>query len=116
MFGAIPSTWTPPTPVSDVLKRRSEAVADSQPETASRVNDRRLRSMAMLDVAPPDEQLVLASGRGRLALVVTVAASGMASLDATVVNVALPSTGDDLHAGSARCSGCSRGTCWRWPR
>ena len=53
----------------------------------------------MLDVAPPGEQLVLASGRGRLALVATVAASGMASLDATVVNVALPLMGDDFDAG-----------------
>ena len=53
----------------------------------------------MLDVAPPDEQLVLGSGRGRLAVVATVAASGMASLDATVVNVALPHIGDDLDAG-----------------
>src|SRR5690606_36242985 len=36
--------------------------------------------------------------RGRVALVATVAASGMASLDATVVNVALPHIGDDLDA------------------
>ena len=60
---------------------------------------RSVRSVAMLDVAPPDEQLVLASGRGRLALAATVAASGMASLDATVVNVALPHIGEDLDAG-----------------
>ena len=33
--------------------------------------------------------LALRSATGRLALVATVAASGMASLDATVVNVAL---------------------------
>ena len=42
---------------------------------------------------------MLGSGRGRLAVVATVAASGMASLDATVVNVALPHIGDDLDAG-----------------
>jgi EmrB/QacA subfamily drug resistance transporter len=53
----------------------------------------------MLDVAPSGEQLVLSSSRGRLALAATVAASGMASLDATVVNVALPHIGDDLDAG-----------------
>src|SRR5438067_4985587 len=46
-----------------------------------------------------DEALVLQSLRGRVALVATVAASGMASLDATVVNVALPHIGKDFHAG-----------------
>lgn len=45
----------------------------------------------------PDE-LSFTSARGRVALVATVAASGMASLDATVVNVALPHIGDDLDA------------------
>jgi len=43
------------------------------------------------------EGLALRSGRGRTALVATVAASAMASLDATVVNVALPHIGRDLH-------------------
>ena len=43
--------------------------------------------------------LVLRSTQGRLALVATVAASAMASLDATVVNVAVPHIGDDLDAG-----------------
>lgn len=45
------------------------------------------------------DELSLTSTRGRLALVATVAASGMASLDATVVNVALPHIGDDFDAG-----------------
>ncbi|HET7488441.1 MAG TPA: MFS transporter [Acidimicrobiales bacterium] len=43
--------------------------------------------------------LVLRSAPGRIALAATVGASSMASLDATVVNVALPHIGDDLHAG-----------------
>ncbi len=42
--------------------------------------------------------LALHSTRGRVALVATVAASAMASLDATVVNVALPHIGRDFHA------------------
>ena len=42
--------------------------------------------------------LALHSAAGRLALTATVAASGMASLDATVVNVALPRIGEDLDA------------------
>lgn len=42
--------------------------------------------------------LVLHSVRGRVALVATVAASAMASLDATVVNVALPHIGKEFHA------------------
>src|SRR5579864_9037915 len=45
-----------------------------------------------------DEGLALKSATGRIALVATVAASSMASLDATVVNVALPHIGKDLHA------------------
>ena len=44
-------------------------------------------------------ELALRSGAGRLALVATVAASGMAMLDATVVNVALPHIGDDFDVG-----------------
>jgi EmrB/QacA subfamily drug resistance transporter len=48
--------------------------------------------------AEPAAGLVLHSARGRVALVATVAASGMASLDATVVNVALPHIGADFHA------------------
>jgi EmrB/QacA subfamily drug resistance transporter len=42
--------------------------------------------------------LLLHSTRGRVALAATVAASGMASLDATVVNVALPHIGKDFSA------------------
>jgi EmrB/QacA subfamily drug resistance transporter len=44
------------------------------------------------------DQLTLDSHRGRVALIATVAASGMAALDATVVNVALPRIGRDLDA------------------
>ncbi len=44
------------------------------------------------------EGLALSSAKGRIALVATVAASGMASLDATVVNVALPHIGEDFDA------------------
>ena len=47
--------------------------------------------------AVPDG-LVLHSAKGRVALVATVAASGMAMLDATVVNVALPRIGEDFGA------------------
>ena len=54
--------------------------------------------MAERDQVSADDGLALSSGRGRLALVATVAASGMASLDATVVNVAIPHIGKDLHA------------------
>jgi EmrB/QacA subfamily drug resistance transporter len=42
--------------------------------------------------------LTLHSAKGRVALAATVAASSMASLDATVVNVALPHIGRDFHA------------------
>jgi EmrB/QacA subfamily drug resistance transporter len=42
--------------------------------------------------------LALDSARGRVALLATVAGSGMASLDATVVNVALPHIASDFDA------------------
>jgi EmrB/QacA subfamily drug resistance transporter len=48
--------------------------------------------------ATPADGLILKSAVGRVALTATVAASGMAALDATVVNVALPHIGHDLHA------------------
>src|SRR3989440_3395837 len=46
-----------------------------------------------------EDGLALRSARGRVALIATVGASGMASLDATVVNVALPHIGRDFGAG-----------------
>ena len=45
-----------------------------------------------------DDGLALGTSRGRIALTATVAASGMASLDATVVNVALPRIGSEFDA------------------
>src|SRR5258708_16216980 len=52
--------------------------------------------MTMSTTAP--DGLALHSAKGRVALVATVAASAMASLDATVVNVALPHIGRDFHS------------------
>lgn len=49
--------------------------------------------------ASPAGEVRYRSARGRLVLLATVLGSGMAFLDATVVNVALPSIGDDLDAG-----------------
>jgi EmrB/QacA subfamily drug resistance transporter len=48
--------------------------------------------------AAGDDELSLGTSRGYLALAATVGASGMASLDATVVNVALPQISRDLDA------------------
>ena len=50
------------------------------------------------DTEHRDEGLALHSKIGRIALVATVAASGMAALDATIVNVALPHIGSDFGA------------------
>jgi EmrB/QacA subfamily drug resistance transporter len=41
------------------------------------------------------------TGAGRWLLAVTIAGSGMAFLDSTVVNVALPKIGEDLHASTS---------------
>lgn len=49
-------------------------------------------------VERPRAELALHTSAGRIALVATVAASSMASLDATIVNVALPHIGSDFHA------------------
>ena len=46
-----------------------------------------------------DLPLRLASPRGRWVLAATVLASGVAFLDSTVVNVALPAIGRNLHLG-----------------
>ncbi len=51
--------------------------------------------------ATAGEPLRFATAAGRWALVGTVLGSGMAMLDATVVNIALPRLGDDLHADFA---------------
>lgn len=42
-----------------------------------------------------------APGTGPWALAVTVPGSGIASLDATVISIALPAIGRDFHAGVA---------------
>ena len=49
----------------------------------------------------PVEPVRFASREGRLVLAATVLGSGVASLDATVVNVALPRIGEDLGTGLA---------------
>jgi EmrB/QacA subfamily drug resistance transporter len=49
-------------------------------------------------VTTTEEPVALSSPRGRWLIAVTVLASGMAFLDATAVNVALPSIGRDLHS------------------
>ncbi|MDQ1484747.1 MAG: hypothetical protein QOJ62_440 [Actinomycetota bacterium] len=49
--------------------------------------------------ASPAEPLVYGSRAGRLVLLATILASGITQLDATVVNVALPRIGTNLHTG-----------------
>ena len=49
----------------------------------------------------PAGSVVLKSRQGRLVLLATILGSGVAQLDATVVNVALPRIGNNLHAGLA---------------
>jgi EmrB/QacA subfamily drug resistance transporter len=49
----------------------------------------------------PSALLRLSTAAGRWALVGTVLGSGIAALDATVVNIALPRLGQDLHASFA---------------
>ena len=51
--------------------------------------------------AAPSAQLRLGEASGRWVMVATVLGSGLAGIDATVVNIALPALGKDLHAGFA---------------
>ncbi|MFC7639815.1 hypothetical protein ACFQX6_01210 [Streptosporangium lutulentum] len=54
------------------------------------------------------------SAKGRWVLLTTVLGSGIALLDSTVVNVALPALGADLDADMAACSGPSTPTPSPW--
>src|SRR5215831_2201119 len=54
--------------------------------------------MATAVGATASQQLTLGSAAGRWVVAAAVLGSGMASLDATVVNIALPALGRDLHA------------------
>ncbi len=53
----------------------------------------------MASPPPADTHVRYGTPAGRWVIAATVAGSGMAFLDSTVVNVALPSIGHDLHAG-----------------
>ena len=53
------------------------------------------------EAAAADDGVRLKSGRGRWVLTTAVLGSGIAQLDGTVVNVALPRIGEDLHASLA---------------
>ena len=48
--------------------------------------------------SPKAGDLVYSSGRGRWVVAATVLGSGMASIDATVVGIALPTIGRDFHS------------------
>jgi EmrB/QacA subfamily drug resistance transporter len=56
---------------------------------------------AAAPAAAPAGSLRYASARGRWVLLATVLGSAMASIDATVVGIALPAIGRDFHAGLA---------------
>jgi EmrB/QacA subfamily drug resistance transporter len=51
------------------------------------------------ETAAASAQVRLSEASGRWVLVAAVLGSGLAGIDATVVNIALPALGDDLHAG-----------------
>ncbi|HUN33712.1 MAG TPA: MFS transporter [Trebonia sp.] len=55
----------------------------------------------MTAATPPSLSLSYSSAAGRWVVAITVLGSGIAALDATVVNIALPTIGRDFHAGVA---------------
>ena len=54
-----------------------------------------------MDQAPAAAQVRYGTGPGRWVLLATVLGSSLAFIDATVVNIALPMIGDDLHSSAA---------------
>ena len=52
--------------------------------------------------------LTYSSAPGRWVLAITVLGSGIASLDATVVNIALPTIGREFHTGICHLARASR--------
>ena len=70
--------------------------------------------MASGGAAPAD--LRMGTAKGRWVVAAAVLGSGVAFLDGTVVNAALPAISRDLNANSLTSSGCSRGTCSPWAR
>jgi EmrB/QacA subfamily drug resistance transporter len=58
-----------------------------------------LSEVAPAGTASPVPSLLVSSAPGRWVVAVTVLGSGIASLDATVVNIALPTIGRDFHTG-----------------
>ena len=62
------------------------------------------------DGVPGAGDVRMDSAAGRWVLTATVLGSGMAMLDSTVVNLALPRIGEDLDAGFSHCSGSSTPT------
>jgi MFS family permease len=55
------------------------------------------------------------SGRRYLVLAICCISLFIAGIDATIVNVALPSIQRDLHAPVSACSGSWTRTRWCWP-
>jgi hypothetical protein len=104
---ALPSP-TAPTQISGMMPQllhllsappRNVTSSPAVAQSASLMNGETLDRAAVIrtDTAEPARDLTLRSPKGRLTLLATVAASGMASLDATVVNVALPHIGQDFN-------------------
>ena len=63
-------------------------------------------------IAPPDVQIETRPPRG--ALLVLLAGVFTSLLDFFIVNVALPDTQRDLHAGPSAVQFIVAGTAWRW--
>jgi predicted MFS family arabinose efflux permease len=83
--------------------RRQAAPAADRTATGGRVPHNAVMSR---DASPPGAPeapeaaaVAFSSAKGRWVLLATVLGSGVAALDATVVNVALPAIGDDLGGG-----------------
>jgi hypothetical protein len=62
------------------------------------------------DGPSPGGLLAYRSAQGRCVVAAMIVGASVAGIDSTVVAVALPAIGRNLHAGSGPCSGPSRAT------
>jgi EmrB/QacA subfamily drug resistance transporter len=76
--------WPSPPGVPDSGPKETDPLTEPEPPAES---------------AGAPDQLAFATGRGRWVIAATVLGSGMASIDATVVGIALPTIGRAFHSG-----------------
>src|SRR6185436_11778836 len=101
-LGARVPHYPAPAHVPDRSRRHARDPQDEGLGSGSRrLISRRAYTRRRAVTPTPPEGLRMGTPRGRGALLASILGSGMAFLDGTVVNLALPAIGDDLGTGFA---------------